>query len=162
MMTTLLERAFARAAQLPESEQDDLASRLLAEMEAEDAFDAKIGRTAHKLVGLANEAIAEHRAGLTRETGPRLPMISRTTRRFRDLMASLPGQVRTQAKQSYRLFRQNPGHPGLRFKVAHADSPIYSARVGIGYRALGALDGDTILSFWIGPYGEYDRVVDQL
>jgi len=30
-------------------------------------------------------------------------------------------------------------------------------RIGIGYRALGRVDGDEIVWFWIGPHGEYDK-----
>ena len=41
-MTTLLQRAFAEAAKLPSEEQDLLASRLLAEMVAEDEFDRAV------------------------------------------------------------------------------------------------------------------------
>ncbi len=62
-------------------------------------------------------------------------MNSRTTRRFRDLLAALPAHVRRQAQEAYRLFQGNPAHPGLHFKQVHPDPPIYSARVGIGYRA---------------------------
>jgi hypothetical protein len=64
-MTALLEQAFQAAAQLPEPEQDALAARLLAEMAEEDEFDLALARTGHKLVGLANEALAEYCAGLT-------------------------------------------------------------------------------------------------
>jgi hypothetical protein len=42
-------------------------------------------------------------------------MNSRTTRRFRDLLAVLPTHVRRQAQEAYRLFRENPAHPGLHF-----------------------------------------------
>jgi hypothetical protein len=66
-MTTLLERAFAEASRLPEAEQDVLASRLLAELSAEDAFDRAIARSTDKLSGLALEALAEHRAGVTED-----------------------------------------------------------------------------------------------
>lgn len=59
-------------------------------------------------------------------------MNSRTTRQFRELLAALPQHVRRQAQQAYRLFQQNPAHPGLRFEQVHADPPIYLARVGIG------------------------------
>lgn len=69
-MTTLLERAFAEAAKLPPSEQDLLAARLLAELGQEDDFDRAIAATSHKLAALANEALAEHRAGLTVELDP--------------------------------------------------------------------------------------------
>lgn len=66
-MTTLLQEAFAAAEKLPPDEQDVLASRLLAEMADEDSFDKTIAQTAHKLVGMANAALAEHCAGLTRD-----------------------------------------------------------------------------------------------
>ncbi len=64
-MTALLQQAFAEASKLPEAEQDLLASRLLLELGDEDRFDAKIATTAHRLAGLAEAALAGHRAGLT-------------------------------------------------------------------------------------------------
>jgi hypothetical protein len=70
-MTTLLEQAFAEAAKLPTAEQDLLASRLLAELAAEDAFDAAIARSSEKLGRLAQEALEEYRAGLTKELDPK-------------------------------------------------------------------------------------------
>jgi hypothetical protein len=69
-MTTLLEQAFAQASKLPPAEQDVLAARLLAEIAAEDAFDQAIANSSDKLARLAEEALAEHRAGLTQELDP--------------------------------------------------------------------------------------------
>jgi hypothetical protein len=69
-MTTLLEKAFAEAAKLPVAEQDVLASRVLAELAAEDDFDLAIARSSDKLAKLAKDAIAEHRAGQTEELNP--------------------------------------------------------------------------------------------
>jgi mRNA-degrading endonuclease RelE of RelBE toxin-antitoxin system len=89
-------------------------------------------------------------------------MNSRTTRRFRELLAALPAHVRRQAQEAYRIFQQNPAHPGLHFKQVHPDPPIYSARVGIGYRAVGTLDDGTIVWFWIGSHADYDKLLDQL
>jgi len=89
-------------------------------------------------------------------------MNSRTTRRFRELFAALPAQAQRQAREAYRLFRQNVAHPGLHFKQVHPDPPTYSARVGIGYRAVGVLDGDTVIWFWIGTHAEYDRLLEHL
>jgi hypothetical protein len=89
-------------------------------------------------------------------------MNSRTTGRFRELFAALPARVQQQARQAYRLFRQNPAHPGLRFKQVHADPPLYSARVGIGYRAVGVLDRDTIIWYWIGSHADYSKLLDQI
>ncbi|MCZ2341113.1 MAG: hypothetical protein LC104_04865 [Bacteroidales bacterium] len=89
-------------------------------------------------------------------------MNSRTTKRFRVLFAALPIHVQRQAKEAYRLFQKNPSHPGLRFKPVHDDPPIYSARVGISYRAVGVQDGDTIIWYWIGSHADYDKLLEQL
>lgn len=69
-MTTLLQQAFTAAAALPAAEQDALAARVLAEIAAEDEFDRAIAGSASKLVGLANDALAEHRAGQTLPLDP--------------------------------------------------------------------------------------------
>jgi hypothetical protein len=69
-MTTSLQKAFTEAAKLSESEQEVLASRLLAELAAEDDFDRDIARTSDKLAALAREALAEHRAGKTEALDP--------------------------------------------------------------------------------------------
>jgi hypothetical protein len=69
-MTTLLQQAFEAAAKLPAEEQDVLASRLLAELAAEDDFDRAIAASGKKLVPLAAAALAEHRAGQTQPLDP--------------------------------------------------------------------------------------------
>jgi hypothetical protein len=69
-MTKLLEKAFEEAAKLSSAEQDVLASRLLAEIAAEDEFDRVIAKSGDKLAQLAHQALAEHRAGLTEELRP--------------------------------------------------------------------------------------------
>ena len=69
-MTKLLERAFAEAGKLTPAEQDLLAARVLAELGEEDEFDRTIAASAGKLATLANEALAEHRAGQTQELDP--------------------------------------------------------------------------------------------
>ena len=69
-MTTLLQQAFTEAAKRSAQEQDLLASRLLAELAAEDAFDQTIASSGDELGRLAREAIDEHRAGQTEELDP--------------------------------------------------------------------------------------------
>jgi hypothetical protein len=89
-------------------------------------------------------------------------MKSFTTRDFHRLFAALPRQVQSQARQSYRLFMQNPLHPGLHFKRVYDDPPMYSARVGISYRAVGVREGDTITWFWIGSHANYNKLLAEL
>ena len=84
---------------------------------------------------------------------------SRTTRRFRETYANLPEEIRRQARQAYLLFRQNPRHPSLRFKKVDEQSNTYSVRVGLGYRALGVMDGSTVVWFWIGSHADCDRLL---
>lgn len=72
-MTKLLELAFAEAGKLSSEEQDLLASRLLAELSDEDAFDRAIAGSADKLASLAKDALAEHRSGQTQELEPDHP-----------------------------------------------------------------------------------------
>jgi len=86
-------------------------------------------------------------------------MTSFTSRRFREMYASLPDQVQLQVRRAYQLFRRNPSHPGLNFKKVDEENNIFSARIGLGYRALGQVDGSDIVWFWVGPHGEYDKVV---
>ncbi len=69
-MTTLLQQAFNEASKLPESEQDLIASWLLAELAAEDDFDRTIACTSGKLKGMAQAALAEHHSGQTEELAP--------------------------------------------------------------------------------------------
>lgn len=69
-MTKLLERAFTEAAKLPEQEQDALAAAILEELESERRWDELFERSGDVLSELAEEALAEHRAGRTRELDP--------------------------------------------------------------------------------------------
>jgi hypothetical protein len=86
-------------------------------------------------------------------------MKSRNTRQFREMFATLLAHVRNQAREAYRLFRDNPQHPGLHFQKVFDDPVIFSAPVGISYRAAAALDGDSLIWFWIGSHGEYDKLL---
>ena len=87
-------------------------------------------------------------------------MRSRTTARFRKALANLPGPVQEQARAAYQQFQKDPWYRGLRFKQVHGTLPIYSARVGLHYRALGERQGDdTIVWFWIGSHAEYDQLL---
>lgn len=89
-------------------------------------------------------------------------MKSRTTAEFRKSFAALPKQVQEQTREAYRQFKENPSYPSLRFKKVHPELPIYSARISNNYRALGQLDGDTVIWFWVGSHAEYDRLLSQL
>jgi hypothetical protein len=72
---------------------------------------------------------------------------------------NLPDAVKDQARKNYRLWRANPYHPSLHFKRVHRSEPLYSVRIGLGWRALGLLEDDSMTWLWIGSHAEYDRLI---
>ncbi|MCX6616745.1 MAG: hypothetical protein NTZ98_11705 [Acidobacteria bacterium] len=89
-------------------------------------------------------------------------MTSYTTARFRKASKELPPNVKRAARRAYKLFVRDPWHPSLQFKQIHPIRPVFSARVGIGYRAMGTREGNQVLWFWIGSHAEYNRLVSQI
>jgi len=85
-------------------------------------------------------------------------MNSHTTRSFRQAFRALPPKGQQRAKEAYRLWCEDPGLPGLRFK--HIGDEV-SVRVGRRYRALGIVQGDTVYWYWIGRHDEYERLLGQ-
>jgi hypothetical protein len=87
---------------------------------------------------------------------------SHATKGFWDSYERLPQHVKRQAKKAYLQFQDDPTHPSLHFKCVRPDKSIYSARVGIGYRALGVrVSADAIVWFWIGSHSDYDHLISQ-
>jgi hypothetical protein len=85
-----------------------------------------------------------------------------TTTRFRKAFAKLPNNVQERARQAYQLWKLNNNHPGLHFKQIHKEQLIYSVRIGLSYRAVGIIEKDTIIWFWIGSHEDYNNLVAQL
>lgn len=71
----------------------------------------------------------------------------------------LPNQVKRQARNAYILFQGNPNHPSLNFKRVGRRQPVYSVRVSASYRALGVMEQNDIIWFWIGSHQEYDQLL---
>ncbi len=86
-------------------------------------------------------------------------MKSSTTADFRKAFARLPNHIQRQARSAYRLFQESPRHPSLRFKKVDLKEPIYSVRISRDYRALGVIEEDEIIWFWIGSHADYERMI---
>jgi hypothetical protein len=84
---------------------------------------------------------------------------SQTTAKFRSLLDAAAPVRRAKIRSAYRLWRENPAHPSLRFKKVHPRLPIYSVRVDLNWRAVGVLEGETVLWFWVGPHSEYEALL---
>jgi hypothetical protein len=52
-----------------------------------------------------------------------------------------------------------PWHASLQFKQIHATRPIFSARIGLDWRAVCIRSDDTVLWYFIGSHGDYDHLI---
>jgi hypothetical protein len=83
-------------------------------------------------------------------------MKSRTVESFWDHYQLLPPKIQLLALKQYRLWQADPRHPSLCFKKVGL---YWSARVTNDYRAVGIMDGDTIVWFFIGTHVQYTRIL---
>jgi hypothetical protein len=75
----------------------------------------------------------------------------------------LPPQIKRLAKHAYKHFSQDPYHPSLHFKPVHPVQPVYSVRIGLGYRAVGVKPSNSeIVWFWIGAHADYDKLIKSI
>jgi len=87
---------------------------------------------------------------------------SYVTKSFRKLFEALPEDIQARARTNYKLWREDNFHSSLQFKKVSRNQEIYSVRIGLGYRALGLVEAAEIYWFWIGPHGEYDKLLKRL
>jgi hypothetical protein len=78
---------------------------------------------------------------------------------FHELYNALPRGIQKRADKAYKLFTENPNHPGLNFEQLKHDPIWYSARISIHYRAICTREGDTYVWFWVGTHTEYEKLI---
>jgi hypothetical protein len=84
---------------------------------------------------------------------------SKTSDKFWKCYENLPIEIKKKSKESYQLFQKDPYHPSLHFKKIHSNRPIFSVRVSKNYRAVGVVEKDEIIWFWIGSHSEYNKLI---
>ena len=90
-------------------------------------------------------------------------MNSELTEEFIVLFRDLPENIKALAAKNYKLWKNNPSHPGLNFKRIKSSKDIYSIRIGLGYRAIGVVKNkDTIIWFWVGTHSKYDALMKNI
>jgi hypothetical protein len=80
----------------------------------------------------------------------------RASLKFWKFYEELPEETRRLADENFELIKSDPRHPSLHFKKV---GRMWSARIGIHYRATAVEDGAEMVWFWIGHHREYDRIV---
>jgi hypothetical protein len=89
-------------------------------------------------------------------------LISHLSENFIGCFEGLPATVKDQARRNYRLWKSDTHHPSLHFKRVHSIEPVYSVRVGMGWRALGLVEEGEITWFWIGSHADYDKMLARM
>jgi hypothetical protein len=82
-------------------------------------------------------------------------MEHRKSEGFRRAYDALPDEVRSLADKSFRLLKEDPKHPALRFKKVGPYSSAHGTLLPCAGR--GAAYG--LLWFWIGHHSEYERLI---
>ena len=70
---------------------------------------------------------------------------------------ALPEDVQELADRCFTLLKVDPTHPSLQLKPV---GRVWSARVGLHYRALAVKRSEGFVWFWIGSHAEYDKLVE--
>jgi hypothetical protein len=83
-------------------------------------------------------------------------MKSLTLPSFWESYRNLDESIRRQAQKSYLIWSQNPFHPSLHFKCINHAEDLWSVRITRGYRALGIMENNTVIWFWIGNHKDYE------
>lgn len=89
-------------------------------------------------------------------------MLSVTTEKFRICYSKLPKFIQFLAQKNYKIWLKDNSHPSIKFKQVHNTMPVYSARVGLTYRAVGIKNDNTMIWFWIGSHSDYNKLLQQL
>jgi hypothetical protein len=85
------------------------------------------------------------------------PLSHRATKSFWRLYSELPEDIRDLADKNFVLLRSDPFHPSLHFKTIKPE--LWSARVGMHFRALAIPENGGYAWIWIGSHAEYDRLI---
>ena len=83
-------------------------------------------------------------------------MRHRANPKFWRFYERLSADIQSLADDNYELLKADPRHPSLHFKKV---GRMWSARIGIHYRAVAVEDGPDMVWFWIGHHSEHDHLI---
>jgi hypothetical protein len=83
----------------------------------------------------------------------------KTAKSFWECYKKLPIEIQNLANRNFELLKSDIYHPSLHFKKV---GRVWSARVGITYRAVSAEIKDGYLWIWIGSHQDYDKLIAKI
>ena len=86
-------------------------------------------------------------------------MKSFTVDSFWEAFDKLPDTIQQSARKKFAIWKENPFHPSLKFKCVNAVHEIWSVRISRDYRALGVMNENEIVWYWIGSHTDYEKLL---
>jgi len=164
-MDELVERAFQAVQTLPSEDRERIAYEILERVENKTEWDR-----------LVQEPLAQD--WLEKASRKALKMYTKSAKRLsmnyvnvtiNNLLREgsywksfdeLPEEVRNLAESNYQSWKQNSKNPGLRFKKIHNAFPVFSFRVGMNHRTVGAEAQDgKMIWFWVGSFQDFKNEI---
>jgi len=164
-MTDLLQQAFDALATLPEADQDRIAWEIIERVEDKTEWD-RIIATPDSQAWLEAQAKAALKAYDKIQNKLTMTFVSipqdhpPREEAYWSHFDELPDEIRALAEENYKLWKDNPNHPGLRFKRIHETRPVFSFRVGMRHRTVGIeTDDGKVVWFWVGSFETFQSLV---
>ncbi len=164
-MSEIVDQALAALMAQPKPERDRIAWEIIERLEDKSEWDRLVMTQASQdwLDQAADKALATYKKMERRMSMPLISLPSQEYLREDSYWTGfdqLPDEIRKMAEKNYKLWKDNPSHPSLRFKQVHGSRPIFSFRVGLKYRTLGVQTEDGKLAwFWIGSFEQYQDLI---
>jgi hypothetical protein len=80
----------------------------------------------------------------------------KTSSSFWESYGKLPLEIKKLADKNFQLLKTDSNHSSLQFKKV---GKVWSARVGLNYRAVATPIDGGFLWVWIGTHAEYDKLL---
>ena len=165
-MEKLLDRAFEALKTLPEVDRERIAWEIIHRVEDKTEWDRLIAlpKSQQWLETAAKKALKgygkiKNKLSLTFVSVATDNILRKEA--YWTSFDDLPVDIKKLAEENYQLWKENPGHPGLRFKQIHDSMPIFSFRVGMKNRTVGVqTDDEKIAWFWVGSFKDFETLVN--
>jgi len=164
-MGDLIDKAFEALRTLPVADRDRIAWEILERVEDKTEWDRIVASpTAQAWLGKeAETALAEY-ARIMKTLSHTFISISQDNLLREDPywqhFDDLPPDIKKLAEANYRLFKDNPKDPALRFRGIHDSPPICSFRVGMRHRTIGVeTDDGKVVWFWVGSVEDFRKTI---
>ena len=164
-MSDVVDRAFEALKTLPEKERERIAWEIIERVEDKTEWDCLVN-SPQAQAWLADAAQRALKAYTKIAKNLSMKFISLGLDNllregtYWETFDDLPEDVRKLAQTNYRLWKDNPEAPGLRFKKIHPELPIFSFRVGMKHRTVGVETADgKVVWFWIGSFETFKQQI---